>query len=426
MRPLVTLALALVGCGDDDACHYDVDCPVGRRCVASVCRPIELPDRDASTTRDAAVDADLPQLDGGLDAGDGGEPDASVPPSCTAMTIEPADGVLVATAADDEPVAFVRAGDAGYGVLYRALLTGAVTALRLDETGQPVGLPFGPLSTEAASPKLGLAGSDDGTLLATWVEGQRVHAALVTEDGVVDLGPLSEVASGTFHPSAARAGDGWIVAWGDDSVGRNQISSVALDLAGTVLAPPVRIDTPADARLPSVASGPEADVAVVWQDSRSGEFRLRGGFRAVDGSIPLDIELAAVPVVQTAALVRDGATIFGAWTQPAGGDGLGALHLTRAEGVDIDDRVLEDVMNLDPRTSITSDGTRLFVGWHSGSDAAASATVLAVSTDLEVESSLLLPAESQGARVAADGAHSAVVWIKTSTSAIRFSTLVCE
>jgi hypothetical protein len=420
----LALAPAVLGCGDDDACHYDVDCPVGRRCVASQCRPIELPDRDASAGRDAGVDADAPALDGGLDAGDGGEPDASIP-ACTVMTIEPADGVLVATAADDEPVAFAR-GDGGYAVLYRALFTSAVTALRVDEAGQAVGLPAGPLSTELASPKLALAGSDDGSFLAVWVEGQRVHAALVTEDGFVALGPLSEVASGTFHPSAARTGDGWVVAWGDDSVGRNQISSVALDPEGVVLAPPVRIDTPADARLPSVASGAEADVALVWQDARSGEFRLRGGFRAADGTIPLDIELAAVPVVQTAALVRDGPVIHGAWTQPADVDGLGALHLTRAEGVDIEDRVLVDVMNLDPRTSITSDGVRLFVGWHSGSGVDASATVLAVASDLETESSVLLPAESQGARVAADAAHSAVVWIKTSTSAIRFATLVCE
>jgi hypothetical protein len=102
------------------------------------------------------------------------------------------------------------------------------------------------------------------------------------------------------------------------------------------------------------------------------------------------------------------------------------LHLTSAEGVALDDRVLEQVLNLDPRTSLASDGTRLFVGWHTGLEAEAQATVLAVSTDLEVLSTLTLPVGTQGARIAADDVMAAVAWIETATSTIRFAALSCE
>jgi hypothetical protein len=416
--------MLLLACDEEAPCAYDVDCPVGSRCVASACEPIQpRPELDGGA--DAAAADDAGDADGGADGGADAGPDASVPEDCL-LTIAPEGGVEVARALDDEPVAFVRAGpDASFGILYRAAFSAEVTALRVDETGQPIGGAIGPLNGAAASPKLSLASSEDGTLVAAWVEDERVHAALVRPDDFVALGPLSETAAGTFHPSAARAGDGFVVAWSDDGVGRPQVSTIALDAAGVPFAPALRHDTPADARLPSLASSAEEEVVIVWQDSRSGEPHLQGGVRAADGTIP-DAEISTERVVQTASLALTGASVFAAWTEPAAKDGLGSLHLTSSDGAALDDRVLEQVLNLDPRTSIAWDGTRLFAGWHTGLEAEARATVLAVSTDLEVLSTLALPEGTQGARIAADGVRAAVAWIETASSTIRFATLSCE
>lgn len=424
MRVLVPLAVLLVACDDEAQCAFDVDCPVGRRCVASACQPIESPPpRDAGD--DAARVPDAGDGDAGADAGRDAGVDASVPDDCL-LTIAPEGGVEVARAMDDEPVSFVRAGpDGAFGLLYRAAFSQDVTALRVDEAGAPIGGAIGPLDGAAALARLALASSEDGTLVAAWVEDQRVHAALVRPDDFVALGPLSDTAAGTFQPSAVRAADGFVLAWSDDGVGRAQISTIGLDAAGVPAAVALRHDTAADARLPALAASAEEEVAIVWQDSRSGEPHLQAGVRAADGTI-VDAELTTERVVQTAAIVQAGAALYAAWTAPPGKDGRSVLHLTMTDGAVVDDVALEQVLNLDPRTGLAWDGTRLFVGWHTGLEAEAQATVLAVSTDLEVLSTLVLPVGTQGARVAADEVGAAVVWIETASSTIRFAALSCE
>lgn len=424
MRALLPLAMLLVACDGEAECGYDVDCPIGSRCAGGECVSIEVPP-DVDGGADAAVGADAGGADAGADGGQDAGPDASTPDDCQ-LALAPEGGVEIASAIDDEPVAFVRAGpDGSFGLLHRAAVTGGVTVLRIDEGGAPMGGAIGPLNGADASPKLSMASSEDGTLLAVWVEDDSVHAALVLLDDFVALAPLSEAADGTFQASAARSGDGFVVAWADDAAGRGQVSTIALDGAGVPLAPAARLDTPAGARLPALASGAEDEVPIVWQDDRSGEPRLHGGFRAADGTI-LAAELSSMPVVQTAALTRAGASVYAIWTVPPLDGDFGTLQLTRDEAGNLEQRELDQVVNLDPRLSIAWDGSRLFVGWHSGVEAEARATLLAVSTDLEVLSSLPLPEGTQGARTAADGVGAAVAWIETASSTIRFATLSCE
>jgi hypothetical protein len=420
LLPLLLLA-GNAGCAEDRVCTYDTECPVGERCVATRCVPIQLaPPRDAGPGRDSGKDAEvLPDSGPELDAG----PDATVELDCALSMVSA--GVVVGTTQStaDAPL-IARAGLGLFGLVVRAP-TG-ILARYIDRDGGTVLGPVGPLNEMAAQSDFGLATAVDGSLIVVWREGDdRLHGALVSDLGVQDLGFLTDVATATSSPTVARSGDEFIIAWSDRGDGTDRISTRALDDSGIPLADAVRYASPGAARLPRIADDSEAELPLVWSDEREGTSRPYVATVYSDGTVGGERELSAGELTGGVDVVETPFGVFASWIEAPPKGSVLSVHVARLEGDDLRDRVIANASGLDGRTSIAWDGDRVLVGWHRAGQNA-EVTLAAVRPSLDVASTLTLAAGSAWPTLAADDDLRGVVWIDTTTSDVLYGELSCD
>lgn len=431
MLGLVRVALLILcaveaGCGGDGRqCTYDVDCPIGDRCVATRCVPVQLaPLRDAAPAAEAGTDAEAP-IDSGprFDAG----PDAEVDPECT-LTVAPAGGVQVSTAESaDETPSLVRSGVGLFGLVVRQ--ASGLQGSYLDADGQVVLSPPEAVDGDASVGDFAMTSARDGSMVVVWQAGDdRLHGGAVTDLGVMALGELTVATTGTTTPAIARTSSGFVVAWADRGDGTDHLGTRALDEGGMPVGDESRIATAGSARLPALADVDVDEVPLAWNDARSGTSQPYAATLRADAVVEGEIEVSTATLAGRVAAVATPFGLFLSWVEPPGMPGQqGSVHVSRIEGGAGRDAVIARELSVDGRTSIAWDGDRLFVAWHRGAMEGAEATVAAVRpNDLQKASWMALGAGTARPSVAADDSLRGMVWIDTATSAVMFGTLSCD
>lgn len=418
---LLFLCAVVAGCGDDRQCTFDVDCPIGDRCVATRCVPVQLaPLRDAAVVADGSTDAEPPDSGGPRDAG----VDAQVDPDCT-LTLEPADGISVSTAeGSDEAPLLARAGVGLFGLVVRQ--AAGLMGEYFDEMGSVVLAPPDAIDADAAVGDFAMTTALDGSLVVVWHEvDDRLHGGLVTDLGIAALRDLTAPTTGIGTPAIARTSTGYLLAWTDRADGAELIGTRPLGDPPAPIADAVRVHTPGPARLPALADVDAEDVPFAWNDWRSGAAQPYAATSLPDGSVQGEIEVSSDALAGRVATVATPFGLFISWVEPGVPGEMGAVHVSRIEGGIGRDNVIATAFTLDDRTSIAWDGDRLFVAWHRGAIDAAEATVAAVRPDLTRVADLSLGAGTARPSVAADETLRGVAWLAPATSEVLFGVLSC-